>query len=55
MSAPIPRDPRQLSTTPDQVDQKVAEILNQPTSDLAEEYAQLDAAHLVLRDALQEN
>lgn len=55
MSRPIPRDPRALHTDPSQVDAAVAEILGQPVDGLAEEVEQLEKAHEVLRDALQEN
>lgn len=55
MSAPIPRDPRELAMTPEQVDAEIARILSEPAADSAEQAEQLDRAHRVLRDALQEN
>lgn len=55
MSRPIPRDPRTLQTTPEDVDRKIAEILGAAAPTLADEAEQLEKAHDVLRDALQEN
>lgn len=55
MSAPIPRDPRQLAVTPEELDSSIEEILSQPAGDLVAEAQQLDQAHELLRAALQEN
>lgn len=52
---PKPRDPRQPHITPDDVDSQVNEILAQPVDTLAEETAQLEAAHSVLNNALHGN
>ncbi|MDO5031646.1 hypothetical protein [Corynebacterium sp.] len=49
-----PHDPRAVPT-PEEVDAQVNEILSEPVASLAEEAAQLDKAHAVLRDVLQEN
>ncbi len=40
---------------PAEIDAEVAEILGEDAADLAAEVDQLDRAHNVLRDALQEN
>lgn len=49
-----PHDPRAVMA-PETLDSSVAEILSQPAEMLEEELSQLDRAHAVLRDALQEN
>ena len=40
---------------PSEIDDDVAKILGESAADLAAEVEQLDRAHNVLRDALQEN
>ncbi len=49
-----PHDPRAVMA-PEEVDAAMSEILGQPAASLSEEVAQLDSAHAVLREALQEN
>lgn len=55
MSNPIPRDPRSLGVTPEELNQSIEEILAEPAEDLAAEAEQLNQAHELLRAALQEN
>ncbi|MEJ5927356.1 hypothetical protein WG915_01840 [Corynebacterium sp. H128] len=50
---PVPRDPRQPTTTPEDIDQAVAEVLGEPTSSLKEEAEQLAQAHEIVHKALQ--
>ena len=49
-----PHDPR-AALAPEKLDASLAEILNEPAENLEQELAQLDRAHTVLRDALQDN
>ncbi|WP_412100707.1 hypothetical protein [Corynebacterium aurimucosum] len=49
-----PHDPRAV-LAPEKLDESIAEILTEPAETLEEELAQLDRAHTVLRDALQDN
>ena len=49
---PIPRDPRGVHTSPEEVSQRSAEILDEPADTLAEEADQLHRAHAVLNHAL---
>lgn len=49
-----PHDPRAV-LAPETLDASITEILTEPTETLEEELAQLDRAHTVLRDALQDN
>ncbi|MCQ9336617.1 hypothetical protein NQ011_07970 [Corynebacterium phoceense] len=49
-----PHDP-QAVVSPESVDERVDEILSEPAANLREEFEQLDRAHTVLRDVLQEN
>ena len=55
MPAPKPHDPRAPRVTPDEVDQRVADILREDADELEAEKDQLERAHAVLHDALQEN
>ena len=41
--------------SPTDVEKRLAEILGEPSGSLAEEAAQLERAHAVLHDALQDN
>lgn len=52
--APKPHDPHAV-VSPESVDTRVGEILGEPAANLREEFEQLDRAHTVLRDVLQEN
>ncbi len=52
---PKPHDPRQPRVSPADVEKRLAEILGEPSGSLAEEAAQLERAHAVLHDALQDN
>lgn len=54
MSAPKPRDPRSLALDPEDIDKRLSEILGTSPADLREEVEQLNLAHEVLREALQE-
>ena len=49
-----PHDPRAVMA-PEEVDNAMSEILGVEAASLSEEVAQLDRAHAVLREALQEN
>lgn len=49
-----PHDPRAV-LAPEKLVASLAEILNEPAESLEQELAQLDRAHTVLRDALQDN
>ena len=49
-----PHDPRAV-LAPEALGASVAEILQEPADSLEEELNQLDRAHAVLRDALQDN
>lgn len=51
---PKPHDPHSV-VSPESVDTRVGDILGEPAADLREEFEQLDRAHTVLRDVLQEN
>lgn len=53
--APKPQDPTQPSTSPAEVTAAVERILSEPVDTLAAEAEQLEAAHRVLNDALQNN
>lgn len=55
MTAPKPHDPRRPGTTPAEVDENIIRILGEPATDLADEARQLEAAHEVLHQALQNN
>lgn len=55
MTAPKPHDPRQLQTTPEQLEESLVGILREEPDDLAGEVEQLERAHEVLRRALQDN
>ncbi len=55
MTAPKPHDPRRPGVTPAEVDQRVSQILGEPAASLADEAEQLEAAHDVLHQALQNN
>lgn len=50
-----PRDFRQPHTTPEALDGRIEEILQQPVDTLEAEAAQLEAAHQVLHQALQQH
>ena len=52
--APKPHGPHSV-VSPESVDTRVGDILGEPAADLREEFEQLDRAHTVLRDVLQEN
>lgn len=52
--APKPHDLLAV-VSPKSVDTRVGEILGEPAANLREEFEQLDRAHTVLRDVLQEN
>ncbi|WP_195914075.1 hypothetical protein [Corynebacterium hiratae] len=49
-----PHDPRAV-LAPEKLDASIAAILNEPSETLEQELTQLDRAHAVLRDALQDN
>lgn len=49
-----PHDPRAV-IAPEEVDNAMSEILGDEAASLSEEVSQLDRAHAVLREALQEN
>ncbi|HIX80165.1 MAG TPA: hypothetical protein H9978_09605 [Candidatus Corynebacterium faecipullorum] len=49
-----PHDPRAV-LAPETLNASINEILTEPAETLEEELAQLDRAHTVLRDALQDN
>ena len=55
MSHPVPRDPRQIAVTPDELNQSIDEVLAEPAGDLEAQAEQLSKAHELLRAALQEN
>ncbi|WP_169833307.1 hypothetical protein [Corynebacterium phocae] len=54
MAVPKPRDPHAV-TEPSVLDAQVAEVFAVQPESLKDEYLQLDQAHMLLRDALQEN
>lgn len=49
-----PHDPAQASISPEELGEQVAQILETPAPTLADEGAQLEAAHALLNDALQQ-
>lgn len=49
-----PHDPRAVLAS-EKLDASIAAILNEPSESLEQELVQLDRAHTVLRDALQDN
>lgn len=49
-----PHDPRAV-LAPEKLDASIAAILHEPAETLEQELVQLDRAHTVLRDALQDN
>lgn len=55
MTHPVPRDPRQLAVTPEELNQSIEEIFAEPAEDLSAQAEQLNQAHELLRAALQEN
>ncbi|MDR7329270.1 hypothetical protein [Corynebacterium guangdongense] len=56
MTAPKPSDPRRPGgITPGEVDERLSRILGTPAATLADEAEQLEAAHDVLNQALQNN
>lgn len=55
MTTPRPHDPRLPRVSPADVEKRLAEVLDQPAGTLAEEAAQLERAHEVLHDALQDD
>lgn len=55
MVAPKPRDPAQPSLTPEELSQRIDDALQHPANDLADEAEQLEKAHRILSDALQNN
>lgn len=55
MNHPVPRDPRQLAVTPDELNQSIEEVLAEPAVDLETQAEKLNKAHELLRAALQEN
>lgn len=55
MPVPKPHDPRGLQTRPEDIDKRVAEILGEDVAELEEEKDQLESAHAVLKEALQES
>lgn len=55
MVGPKPQDPSQTSISPGQLAQQIEEILSVAADDPSAEAAQLEAAHAVLSDALQQN
>lgn len=52
---PIPRGPRAVRTTAEEVSDRIAAILAEPAADLAAEADALARAHAVLREALNDN
>lgn len=52
---PIPRDPRAVRTTAEEVSDRIGAILAEPAADLAAEADALARAHAVLREALNDN
>ena len=52
---PIPRDPRAVRITAEEVSDRIAAILAEPAADLAAEADALARAHAVLREALNDN
>lgn len=55
MTSPKPYDPRLPRVSPADVEKRLAQVLDGPAGSLAEETAQLERAHEVLHDALQDN
>lgn len=55
MAVPIPRDPRSPRITPEDVDRRITEILDEPAETLAEQADRLSRAHTVLSEALNDN
>lgn len=55
VSAPKPHDPRTTQHNPQEVRERVEEILAEPVQSLVDEASQLSRAHDVLSDALREN
>lgn len=53
-NAPKPHDPRVPRMSVDELDERFNAILAEPAETLADTAEQLDRAHAVLRDALQE-
>lgn len=53
--APKPRDPLQPAISPEDVSAEVRRLLSEPAETLADEAGQLEAAHRVLNEALQNN
>lgn len=53
MTAPKPHDPHAARVTLDDVDKRINEILEEAPGDLVAEAEQLERAHQVLSDALQ--
>ena len=51
---PKPHDPLRVPT-PEEVQERVAAVLNEECATAQDQYRQLDRAHDVLRDVLQEN
>lgn len=53
LTAPLPRDPRRPSTTPEEVTAAVEAILSEPADTLKDEAEQLARAHDIVHRALQ--
>lgn|GEM_PF-6052382 len=53
LSSPRPRDPREVPLTPQQITDRLGEILHRPAETLADQAAQLHDAHEVLQEALR--
>ena len=52
---PIPRDPRAVRITAEEVTDRISAILAEPAADLVAEADALARAHAVLREALNDN
>lgn len=55
MSVPLPQDPRRTRVSPADVEKQLNAILGENPASLAEETDQLERAHAVLHEALQDN
>lgn len=55
MVAPKPQDPSRPSISPEELAEKLDGIFDEPAGSLAAEAEQLEAAHQILNDALQNN
>lgn len=55
MTTPKPHDPRRPHTSPEEVEEQLNRVLGEPAEDADAEVAQLEAAHDVLHQALQNN